>query len=181
MKAEGLDQVAHVVSGIMKKNNSVLTPAQRAQKMAEILHVCTSCGLAGIRKREELKDVDMIDSNQINDGFVPPYAQVDANIDIGVFMSQAERQRAQTYYQQVKQEAAERTCKFCDRQITPEEEKNGNKTFLQSSECFHQVHIDCLKDNAIKLMSDDKKVCCPRCHQTLHTFELKEYLDKNEQ
>lgn len=67
MKAEGLDQVAHVVSGIMNKGNSVLTPAQRAQKMAEILHVCTSCGLAAIGKRqEEQKDVDMIDSTKKN-------------------------------------------------------------------------------------------------------------------
>lgn len=78
-------------------------------------------------------------------------------------MNPVERERAQTYYQMVKREAEERTCKFCNRQITAEEEKNNGKTFIQSTDCFHQVHIDCLKEAAIRLMSEDLPVKCPNC------------------
>ena len=39
-------------------------------------------------------------------------------MDIDAFMNKAERERANTYYEQVKKEAEERMCKFCDKQIT---------------------------------------------------------------
>ena len=77
-------------------------------------------------------------------------------------------------------EAEERTCKFCDKQITAEEEENSRKTFLQSSECFHQVHIDCLKEATIKQLSENLDVKCPKCDVKVQTYELNEYLDDNE-
>jgi len=63
----------------------------------------------------------------------------------------------------MQQDAEDRMCKFCDRQITAQEENAGKKTMLQSSECWHQVHIDCLKENAIKVRSLDQQVKCPKC------------------
>lgn len=101
-------------------------------------------------------------------------------MNIDEFMQPHERERAKTYYQQVQREAEERTCKFCDRQITAEEEKNNGKTFIQSTECFHQVHIECLKEQAIKLRCEDQVVKCPTCQGVVQTYELNEYLTPEE-
>lgn len=102
-------------------------------------------------------------------------------MQIDDFMAPHERERAKTYYQQVQREAEERTCKFCAKQITAEEELNNGKTFIQSTECFHQVHIDCLKENAIKQRSMDEIVKCPSCQGHIQTYELNEYLTPEEQ
>ena len=56
----------------------------------------------------------------------------------------------------------------------------GHMTMLQSSDCFHQVHIDCLKEEAIKLLSENESVKCARCHNTVQEYELKDYLEKEE-
>ena len=53
-------------------------------------------------------------------------------------------------------------------------------TMLQSSECFHQVHIDCLREEAIKLLSENESVKCARCNKTVQEYELKDYLEKDE-
>lgn len=54
-------------------------------------------------------------------------------------------------------------------------------TMLQSTECFHQVHIDCLKEEAIRLLSENDSVKCARCHATVQQYELRDYLSKEEQ
>lgn len=84
---------------------------------------------------EEAKgDAEMeINSKQANPGFQPPYKEPaigGEDIDMGLFMNHAERERAMTYYQQVKDEAEERACKFCDKQITDADEKSENKTMI---------------------------------------------------
>lgn len=78
-------------------------------------------------------------------------------------MDPGERQRAQTYYKQLERDAEDRMCHFCKKQITDQETSGGQMTMLQSTDCFHQVHIDCLKEEAIKLLSENESVKCARC------------------
>ena len=52
------------------------------------------------------------------------------------------------YFEQMKQLENYETCKQCNRHFTMQEEQNGQKTMLQSTECFHLVHKDCLRDLA---------------------------------
>jgi uncharacterized protein (DUF2461 family) len=51
---------------------------------------------------------------------------------------------------------------------------------LQSTECFHQVHVDCLRDKTVELKSENKEVKCPRCKEQISEQELKAYLQKEQ-
>ena len=66
--------------------------------------------------------------------------------DIDQFMSKDERERAQTYYKNMQIENEEKLCKYCDKAITEHDQQNMKMTMLQSTECYHQCHIDCLKE-----------------------------------
>lgn len=59
--------------------------------------------------------------------------------------------------------------------------ESGNMTMLQSTDCFHQVHIDCLRESVIGLKSESKDVRCPRCNKIIMDVELNQYLDKEQQ
>lgn len=96
------------------------------------------------------------------------------------FMDPMERVRAQTYYKQMQQDREDKMCKFCDKQITQREMENSNCTMLQSTECFHQVHVDCLRDKTVELKSENKEVKCPRCKEQISEQELKAYLQKEQ-
>lgn len=126
--------------------------------------------------------MDMIDSNQNNFmGYKDEKQERPSGVmNMDDFMAPGERERAKTYYQQVQRDAEERSCKFCDKQITAEEEANGGKTMIQSTECWHQVHVDCLKEATIKLRSEDQSVKCPKCQGVIQTYELNELLTKEE-
>lgn len=75
-------------------------------------------------------------------------------------------------------EREERLCKFCEKQITQREMENNNMTMIQSTECFHQVHVDCLREKIIALKSESKSVLCPKCQLGIQDFELNQYLDQ---
>jgi hypothetical protein len=78
--------------------------------------------------------------------FKPPYmAKNNSEMDMNQFMDKGERERAMTYYEHMRKEAEDKVCHFCKKHITDDDAANSNLTFLQSSECFHQVHIECLK------------------------------------
>ena len=79
-----------------------------------------------------------------------------------------------TYYEQIKQEAEERTCKFCEKRITEDDEKNMNKTIIQSTECWHQVHIECFREEVVKQYSRNEDVACPRCKKMIEMWEANE-------
>jgi len=53
-------------------------------------------------------------------------------------------------------------------------------TMLQSTDCFHQVHIDCLKETTIKKWSENLEVKCPKCQADVAQYEAKEYLSPDE-
>lgn len=42
------------------------------------------------------------------------------------------------------------TCKACNRHVTPEEQERQEITLLQSTDCFHMIHIKCFKDMIFK-------------------------------
>ena len=92
------------------------------------------------------------------------------------FMNAAERQRAATFYEQLQKEREESLCKFCDKVIFQSDLEEGKVTMLQSTECFHQVRIDCLREEAIKQLSENKKVKCPKCGIEVQDWEVNEYL-----
>lgn len=41
-------------------------------------------------------------------------------------------------------------CKFCNRGFTSQDESSGEKTMLQSTECFHLIHKSCLRHIAMR-------------------------------
>ena len=49
-------------------------------------------------------------------------------------------------------------------------------TMLQSTDCFHQCHIDCLREEAIKQKSENENVLCGRCQMNVADYEFNEYL-----
>jgi hypothetical protein len=119
-------------------------------------------------------DSEMMDSSSFASGqidssalssFMPPYAESKkVNADqMDNFMDPKERKRAQTYYEHMQREAEERMCKFCDRQITEKDMNEGLMTMLQSTDCFHQVHIECFRTEAIKAKSQNENPKCPKC------------------
>mmetsp|Transcript_11811 Transcript_11811/g.19957 ORF Transcript_11811/g.19957 Transcript_11811/m.19957 type:complete len:495 (+) Transcript_11811:782-2266(+) len=118
----------------------------------------------------------MINSNQR----APQRPPVENLIMDDIFMDQEERSRAQSYYQQVQQEAELNMCKFCNKQINDIEKRNNNVTMLQSSDCFHQCHIDCLREEAVNQMSNSQSVKCPRCKENIQQWELNTMLSEEE-
>ena len=51
---------------------------------------------------------------------------------------------------------------------------------IQSTECWHRVHIDCLKEVLIKNKKNNDPTKCPTCGQVIQDYELNEYLSKEE-
>ena len=54
---------------------------------------------------------------------------------------------------------------FCNQFISEDDQLNQNLYMLQTTDCFHQIHVDCFRDEIIKKMSESKPVQCPRCHK----------------
>ena len=54
-----------------------------------------------------------------------------------MMMDPAERQRAQTFYENMRREKEDSCCKFCDKVITQDEMSEQKVTMLQSTECWH--------------------------------------------
>lgn len=48
-------------------------------------------------------------------------------------------------------------------------------TMLQSTDCFHQVHIECVRIDAVRKKSENASVNCPKCQATIQDWELNEY------
>lgn len=51
---------------------------------------------------------------------------------------------------------------------------------LQSTDCFHQCHIDCLREEAIKQKSENENVKCGRCLGVVADYEFNEYLSPDD-
>ena len=82
-----------------------------------------------------------------------------------------------TYYQQIQQEMEDQVCKFCNKRITQQDQIDNNMTMLQTTDCFHQVHVDCLREKAFQIKSENGNVTCPRCSVPVADYELNQYLD----
>ena len=51
---------------------------------------------------------------------------------------------------------------------------------LQSTECFHQVHVDCFKRHVILQKAKLGEVKCPRCQAMVQDHEAFKYLTPGE-
>ena len=80
----------------------------------------------------------------------------------------------------MQQQKEESICKFCGKQITEADLLDSNMTMLQTSDCFHQVHIDCLREVTIAKLSQNENVNCPKCSNQVFQHELKEYLNEEQ-
>ena len=96
---------------------------------------------------------------------------VDAS-KIDGFMAPQERERAQTFYLQLQREREDQLCKFCEKVILDIDMENNNMTMLQTTDCFHQVHIDCLREECKDKLSNCEEVKCPRCQVPIASAEL---------
>ena len=51
---------------------------------------------------------------------------------------------------------------------------------LQSTECFHTVHLQCFRARALQALIDNQPLTCPTCHKSVSDQEKKAYLDESE-
>lgn len=51
---------------------------------------------------------------------------------------------------------------------------------LQSTDCFHTVHLQCFKGRAKEALTENSNVFCPTCNKQVAEYELKSYLDADE-
>jgi phage FluMu protein Com len=121
------------------------------------------------------KDDGFIPNPKKSNPFAPQNGQIEEEIkspmingeDMFCMMDPSERSRAETFYENMRIEKENSLCRFCDKVILQEEFAENKVTMLQSSDCFHQVHIDCLVEEAVKAMSLNQQVKCPRCDMAI--------------
>lgn len=96
-------------------------------------------------------------------------------------LSMQEKERASTIYKQMQQMREESLCMLCNQFITEEDQVNSNLYLLQSTDCFHQVHVDCFREEIVKQKSENKPVKCPRCHKEIAEFECKQFISEEDE
>mmetsp|Transcript_14822 Transcript_14822/g.22974 ORF Transcript_14822/g.22974 Transcript_14822/m.22974 type:complete len:224 (+) Transcript_14822:206-877(+) len=159
------DGYTAMFSAMSKKVLGCKSAAEKSKLVSNIQAMVTALKDAPLRHLEEEKnpfDMDIADLSSAppkksNNPFQRQEQSenlLEMNLDD--FMDAGERERANTYMKQVQKEAEEKTCKFCNKQITELHCKQENVTFLQTSECFHQVHVDCLREAGVKEMSESR-------------------------
>jgi hypothetical protein len=67
-------------------------------------------------------------------------------------------------------------CHFCQAPILPAEEE----VMLQSTECFHNVHLACFKAKSVEALSSNVPLHCPQCQIMVQQIEMHEYLSPQE-
>lgn len=81
-------------------------------------------------------------------------AQIQAD-NMDAFLSAHEKERAHTIYQQMQQMREESVCGFCNQFISEDDQMNQNLYMLQTTDCFHQIHVDCFREEIVKCLSDN--------------------------
>ena len=67
-------------------------------------------------------------------------------------------------------------CHFCHAPILPDD----NSVLLQSTECFHSVHLACFKNSAREALTDNSSMFCPECGRQISVVEMRNYFDQEE-
>ena len=69
-------------------------------------------------------------------------------------------------------------CHFCNRGISPEDET----VLLQTTECFHSVHLQCFKQSAKNALRTNTALHCPQpdCLKQINVSEMRNYLSQDE-
>ena len=60
-------------------------------------------------------------------------------------------------------------CKFCMKGI----QKDEPEMLLQSTDCFHIVHLSCFKQRSIKALINNEPLKCPECNMDVSSLEMK--------
>ena len=53
-------------------------------------------------------------------------------------------------------------CVACNRPFTKRDEETGNKSMIQSTECFHMIHPFCFKDLVYSSAKRGEQTKCPK-------------------
>ena len=69
---------------------------------------------------------------------------------------------------------------FCNQFISEDDQLNQNLYMLQTTDCFHQIHVDCFREEIIKKMSASEPVLCPRCGKQIQDFECRQFLSEDD-
>ena len=78
--------------------------------------------------------------------------------------------------EQISARQAMTICKFCDKGISDDQ----GSLMLQSTDCFHSVHLDCFKQFAKVALTSNQVLPCPECGKSIQQFEMKNYLSEEE-
>ena len=113
-----------------------------------------------------------------SDDLEQPYVTADytplGSFDINLDQQAIEEQMR--IYEQLSARQKKDICKFCNRPINEGE----NNVILQSSECYHNVHLECFRTNAKQSLAENIVLYCPECAQAVSAVEQKAYLDADE-
>ena len=60
-------------------------------------------------------------------------------------------------------------CKFCMKGIFPDQPE----MLLQSTDCFHIVHLSCFKQRSIKALINNEPLKCPECEMDVSSLEMR--------
>ena len=76
------------------------------------------------------------------------------------------QQKQQTQEEEKKKEDKEEKmkkdmCVLCNKEFSKREEEMQLKVMIISTECCHMIHRNCLKETALKQISQSKKIVCP--------------------
>ena len=71
-------------------------------------------------------------------------------------------------------------CVKCKNVFSKEDEQMHRKIFLQSTECFHEIHKKCFIDLILSDFSKEQVAKCPECQGNIMEFEINEYLNQEQ-
>lgn len=70
---------------------------------------------------------------------------------------------------------------LCNQFISEDDQLNQNLYMLQTTDCFHQIHVDCFREEIVKRLSNNEPVKCPRCHKQILEYECKQFVSEEDQ
>ena len=77
--------------------------------------------------------------------------------------SQAVIEQQRKLLEEMQRQAQTPVCGFCKAQLM----EGQDQVMLQTSECFHAVHLECFRAAAYEALKAKKFLYCPECNQPL--------------
>ena len=67
-------------------------------------------------------------------------------------------------------------CGICEAEIA----EGQDIVMIQSTDCFHTVHMECFKERGKQCLIEDMVMVCPECRKIIDENEIKNYLSSEE-